>query len=767
MHNQLIQLTQRQLQAGIRGFPILASILSAQYKVPVRIGGNRAYANRQGITLPGVPLDGPPILYYLALWKLAHECGHVRFSCWDTLEAAHLTKLTHFLSNLAEDPRVNEEMVRFYPGCQDSFLSMYEYAISQNPPIDPAEPGANLIGWLMDAVFQKFYPTLAFKEEEYRVVVETAFPGLVDELQPIVDRVQRCSSTADSIAWARDVEACLSNYLERAKEEKETSQSDDAQPQSGESGDDTDASESADPDSQGGDSGGAGDGSGGSSGNGKDDEKSSSGESPAGPDGRGGADGNDESEPGGDPEQAPDGAAEDGSTSGEDESVDQNGENGADAGPDGNEQVGDDNAGSSNGNQPESDDSAAGTEGGKPDGSGTVDDSSDGGDKTENAPGGNHQGDTETVSGQAEPAKDGMEQGETNSDSSHQEDGGQPGMAEGNQGTEEDDAAMLDVDSGGADALDVLDAMLNGTKQALPSEESLVALIKLLSSEEELPDDVGEILAKILVQAAHNCPRDQILQVALVKDDVIKCMPEKLLADAKTATVALSARLSGLLQAMTLTRQHIGRRGKLTPQKLHRIAVQNPRVFEKNVDKYEIDTCVQVLLDCSSSMAEDIELANSACYAVASALYPIRSLKVGVAAFPSVQTWEEMNTVNPILQPGQRIHTRFAAASRGSTPMGEALWWACQKLVLLQEERKIILVLTDGEPDSEPNVRAALEIARKLGIEVLGIGIGKEAEYITELIEGSKVILNIQELAPAMFSVLQRALTARRCQTRR
>ena len=36
------------------------------------------------------------------------------------------------------------------------------------------------------------------------------------------------------------------------------------------------------------------------------------------------------------------------------------------------------------------------------------------------------------------------------------------------------------------------------------------------------------------------------------------------------------------------------------------------------------------------------------------------------------------------------------------TPMAESLWWVMQQMCLLRENRKIILIITDGEPDSIP-----------------------------------------------------------------
>jgi cobalamin biosynthesis protein CobT len=230
---------------------------------------------------------------------------------------------------------------------------------------------------------------------------------------------------------------------------------------------------------------------------------------------------------------------------------------------------------------------------------------------------------------------------------------------------------------------------------------------------------------------------------------------------AQSATKVMATRLSGLLQTQTLTRSHTGRRGRIDGPRLHRLAVRNPRVFQRLAEKKSIDTAVHILMDCSSSMEGCMSLANAACFSVASALRRIRGVNVGVTAFPGFWDHEEPCTVAPILKHGQRMHSRFAARAFGSTPMGEALWWTCQEMMTLKEERKIILLLSDGYPDSVPNTEAALEAARSMGMEIIGIGIGEFGYYILDLVENSRVINEIEELAPAMFGVLQQALTER------
>ena len=75
----------------------------------------------------------------------------------------------------------------------------------------------------------------------------------------------------------------------------------------------------------------------------------------------------------------------------------------------------------------------------------------------------------------------------------------------------------------------------------------------------------------------------------------------------------------------------------------------------------------------------------------------------------------------------------------------------------LKEQRKMILVITDGMPDNLLAANSAHRRAQKLGFEVYGLGI--QDEHITFLLpHTSKVVNDLPDLVPAMFTILQVAL---------
>ena len=180
----------------------------------------------------------------------------------------------------------------------------------------------------------------------------------------------------------------------------------------------------------------------------------------------------------------------------------------------------------------------------------------------------------------------------------------------------------------------------------------------------------------------------------------------------------------------------------------------------KNESVTGIDTAVHILLDISGSMTSRIELAGAACYSVALALTAIPGISVGVSAFPADYEEDINATVYPLVRHGERVVNSFGVEAHGSTPMTEAMWWVLGMLSTRPEHRKVVLVVTDGYPDDPETAKETIAAALRMGMDVLGIGI--DAPAISSIIPGSETIADIQELAPAMFRLLQHTMSEKR-----
>jgi cobalamin biosynthesis protein CobT len=326
------------------------------------------------------------------------------------------------------------------------------------------------------------------------------------------------------------------------------------------------------------------------------------------------------------------------------------------------------------------------------------------------------------------------------------------GAEDSSQGTGQDTDADQDRLS---EPDDGSDAEPSGVGEA--SGEAREHVQRLLGAgEDALPKNLGSILASVLKESSLDSVQSSIA-VAVQTSKCAGPLSGDDIQEARQACNALRSRLGGLLQTKVLARAAGGRRGRLDTGQLHRLAVSDPRVFRTKAERTGIDTAVHVLLDCSGSMVRRIHLACQACYAVASALEASR-INVALTAFPGTQTQDgSYSTIAPVIRHGQKVNPNVDLSPAGGTPMGEALWWVMQEMLMVKENRKIILVVTDGEPDSITSATQALDQGRRAGFEIYGLGVVSQS--VGDLMPSkSKVVGSMSEVPGAMFSLLESAV---------
>lgn len=276
------------------------------------------------------------------------------------------------------------------------------------------------------------------------------------------------------------------------------------------------------------------------------------------------------------------------------------------------------------------------------------------------------------------------------------------------------------------------------------------------ASTDELPKHFGDLLAQSL-NAQQSQKSHTAISVATVGHRTARPLSPQDKERIARTSVALRTRLHGLLQAYVQASCISGRRGKLDTQRLHALAVHNPRIFRSQGESRAVSTAVHLLLDCSSSMqGPRMTLASQACYAVASALQRCKGVNMGVTAFPSVATTPSP-TVSPLVLHGEKVHDKFQLTAQGGTPLAEALWWVLQRMCPLREQRKIICILSDGMPDFVEATVHALAQAKALSFEVMGLGIQDSCMKLL-LPETSRTVYTLEDVAPAMFGMLQQSL---------
>ncbi|MGI9294514.1 MAG: hypothetical protein ACR2PS_11085 [Pseudomonadales bacterium] len=235
---------------------------------------------------------------------------------------------------------------------------------------------------------------------------------------------------------------------------------------------------------------------------------------------------------------------------------------------------------------------------------------------------------------------------------------------------------------------------------------------------------------------------------------------DKIMQSVHGATSALRTRLRGFVEATKRNRRVYTRRGtRFDGRRAVQGMLGDPRLYQRKIMGVAIDTATQILMDRSSSMDSRMQVARQSALSCAAALEEISGVRVGAAAFPGYQA-----VVDPLTYFGEKVvqtAPRYAGVkASGGTPLLPALMWAVDQLLQQPEKRKLLLVVTDGEP---AQMEACVEVIRRCwfgDIEAMGIGI--LVPSITRLFPVSTCINDVSELASAMFAMLQAGITQRK-----
>ena len=227
----------------------------------------------------------------------------------------------------------------------------------------------------------------------------------------------------------------------------------------------------------------------------------------------------------------------------------------------------------------------------------------------------------------------------------------------------------------------------------------------------------------------------------------------------RAESAKLTARLQGLVQSHAMSGVRTARRGRtLSPGALHRAAVGDPRVFQRREERAAPNTAVHLLVDLSFSMAGGADqVALDAAMALALAFEPMRGVSCAVTAFPGLHG--SPTNVTRVLSHGERVRQgagAFVQCARGGTPMTGALWYAAADLLARPEARKVLITLTDGQPDGRASAADLVARATVSGLELIGVGIATGVEWLFPV---AIRIDAIADLKQALFGVAERLLT--------
>lgn len=348
------------------------------------------------------------------------------------------------------------------------------------------------------------------------------------------------------------------------------------------------------------------------------------------------------------------------------------------------------------------------------------------------------------------------------------DDGGQGGAgddqgddAQGNQQQQTNEGGSDHGESDGGDQTQeatASDQTANGTGGSS-------VLNELLSmTDDEVTETVGEVLQKLLNQTAQKAARSgNVVSSANVHP---LPLPNKQVDTSriKRAINALRVQTMAWMSSATECDTQLVHAGmQLDYAQLHQARFGGP-MFLRTEEGIDLNADISILIDRSVSMALRMQLASEAALAALLA-YDIQGISTQVAVFPVAGA-----VAGGVDEDGVAVVKRWSESPRylggriqsltveGTTPMAQAILWAACDLLKREEARRILLVVTDGEPDDKMATREVIDLARESGVHVIGLGIGSN----TQPVFGAKcaaVINDINELAGSMVKLIKQAMS--------
>ncbi len=328
-----------------------------------------------------------------------------------------------------------------------------------------------------------------------------------------------------------------------------------------------------------------------------------------------------------------------------------------------------------------------------------------------------------------------------------------------------------------------------------------------------LDDDAAELIQQAVTEHLACNPRDYVpftrdldyIGPLPVAEEFQKYSLENSVVAKKAAESShvIQGEVERAFRARSAARWNPGqRKGKINRGALHRIATGDDRVFRTKLETQTKDVAVQLVIDCSGSMRfQKIDYAAIAAYMLASVLEKVNvsSEVLGFTtihdALPGIftrQQWDEF--VRQVHAEGYTRSTEYArycplaiftfkefqqrfderarktlgflpSAARymGANADGESIEIAAMRLRSRKEARKVMIVMSDGQPASDGDhymgvakLKQVVQDMNKSGIEVYGLGLMDTS--VLGYYDKAEVVTKAEEIPVKILALLQKIL---------
>ncbi|RJX72644.1 VWA domain-containing protein [Pseudomonas sp. LS-2] len=332
------------------------------------------------------------------------------------------------------------------------------------------------------------------------------------------------------------------------------------------------------------------------------------------------------------------------------------------------------------------------------------------------------------------------------------------------------------------------DADENTGKQPGPNLKKKI----LSASDEDLKDaiaDIGKLASDMLAQVADPYATTPSL---VIKEPVGSSMlGRKIFENGQAASMGLRQVLNSLVQGSQNARVSVRSTGsKIEGGRLARVRVGENRIFRRQEPVQRTHAAIELLVDGSSSMGTKVvglnenldslsvqereavikarksalQIAEESAYAIMTALEGVNGVSTGAMVFPKSQGGQ--NSVAVLKRHNQSLANaflegRFGSGPTGTTPLANAIWPAAGDLLHAKGDQKVMIIITDGDPDDEGATKEMVDRCRRSGIEVFAIAFGSAHESKLQSIFGRnkwELLADISQLRHALSNLVQQVL---------
>ena len=339
-------------------------------------------------------------------------------------------------------------------------------------------------------------------------------------------------------------------------------------------------------------------------------------------------------------------------------------------------------------------------------------------------------------------------------DESDADSGNDIGQDASNDSNNSSDSQTLETDSSATG-----DAAETGDSDNSDQADNLRQALEASAAQFE-PDTFAQV-AEVLSEQAEG--HQGVTPLSLPQAEQAMLGDEAILTLSASESAQIRARLRGMVQSSQDNRNHAKRHGlRVATHRLAALQAGESRLFIQRQPRIAPNAAVHLLVDISGSMGKPIgegnrkyfHVANEAALALAMALEGIPGVVPAVSYFPGIH-----QEVSIALLPKQSVRHRaacFDQKPRGCTPMAQAMWFAANSLLAQKQKRKLMIVLTDGDPDDWAATHDIVDRCRRSGFELLGIGI--QTRSVEKFFPQSIVINDVKDLKRELFEVTQQLL---------